>query len=95
MALNADLTLSEVSPINKDESVIRRQELDNFAEISRSERSSLTDGLSTVLRALKILEQMVFSRSRFSVPLQKTLSIAGIVNVVDECAPLAWARPLL
>ena len=93
-ASGAGLAPSDSFPINNDGSVMPRQELDKFAEISLNERGSSaalcrTD-LLPCLRALKILEQMVFSRSRISLgPLQTTLSIA----VMLESSP-SWTSVL-
>ena len=59
-ASGAGLALSEIFPINNDESVMPRQELDSFAEISLNKRGSSAARCRTdfllCLRALKILE---------------------------------------
>ena len=84
-ASGAGPALSDIFSIKNHESIMPRQELGNLAEVSVNERGSSAALCRTefllCLRALKILKQVVFSRSRISVgPLQTTLSIAGMLE---------------
>ena len=85
VASEKGVSIADIFRINNDDCQLPSEELDNFTLVSlksNDQMCSITRGWFLLcLRTLKVLEQMVFSRSRLSVgPLQMTTSIAGIIE---------------